>query len=44
MDTVRVYTRNAKIWRTVVVLSGDGVGKVFKVLSYKSVGCSFDPS
>ena len=37
------YTRNAKIWRIVVVLSEDGGGKVVKVLSYKSVGRWFDP-
>ena len=33
-----VCTRNARIWRLVVVLGGYGVGKVVKVLSYKSVG------
>ena len=33
-----VCTRNARIWRLVVVLGGYGVGKVVNVLSYKSVG------
>ena len=38
-----VFTRNATIWRLIVVLGGYGVGKVVKVLSYKSVGRRSDP-
>ena len=38
-----VCTRNAKIWRLVVVLGGDGGGKVVMVLSYKSVCRWSDP-
>ena len=38
-----VCTRNTTIWRLVVVLGGYVVGKVVKVLSYKSVGRWSDP-
>ena len=38
-----VCTSNATIWRLVVVLGVYVVGKVVKVLSYKSVGRLSDP-